>query len=85
VTSRTVKAARFFSSRRRDQKGQSSPEDIASGVDVGVGFVPASLTSKRRLTDTITSLAVSTFVTVLTGEPGVHAQYQAPSFFRFGF
>jgi hypothetical protein len=44
VTSRTAEAARFFSGRSRDQKGQSSPKDVARGVDVGVGLVPTSPT-----------------------------------------
>jgi len=54
VTSLTAEAASFFSrSLVGCEKGQSSPEDVAGCVVVGVGLVPAADASERRLRDAV--------------------------------
>ncbi len=53
VTSLTAEAASFFSrSLVGCEKGQSSPEDVAGGVLVGLGDMPAGPTAEHRLADT---------------------------------
>jgi len=50
VTSLTAKAVSFFSpSLVGCEKGQSSPEDVAGGVFLGVGLVPTADASEHRL------------------------------------
>jgi hypothetical protein len=60
VTSLTAEAASFFSGRLCGRTGQSSPENVASGVDVGVGSVPTRQTSKHCLVDAVGLVDVAT-------------------------
>lgn len=83
VTSLTAKAASFFSGRLCGRTGQSSPENIASGVDVGMCLVTAQLTSEHRLADAVTRVHVPAFCARLAGVPGVHVDHCPASLFRF--
>jgi len=85
VTSLTAEAASFFSpSLVGCEKGQSSPEDIAGGVFVGVGLVPTADASEHRLLDAVLPSCVPAGFATVGGVPGVHVDHLPPSFFRFG-
>jgi len=85
VTSLTAEAASFSSrSVVGSEKGQSSPEDVAGGVFVGVGFVPAADTSEHRLFDAVLPGCVPAGFATVGGVPGVDVEHCASSFFRFG-
>src|SRR5687768_6848079 len=59
VTSLTAGAVSFFSrSRGGCETGQSSPEDVARGVLVGVDGVPAPSTGEHRLCGAVLSCGV---------------------------
>jgi hypothetical protein len=83
VTSLTAKAASFFS-RRLGVKGQSSPQDVACSVFVGLGMMPAPLADEFCLADTVPACCVSTVLAAVGGVPGVDLDPYPPSVFRFG-
>jgi hypothetical protein len=58
VTSLTAEAASFFS-RRLGMKGQSSPQDVACGMFVGLSGVTAPLADELRLGDAVLACCVS--------------------------
>ncbi len=53
MTSLTAVAASFFSRGVGCVTGQSGPQDVARGMFVGVGKLPAPLTSEHRLGDAV--------------------------------
>ena len=53
VTSLTAEAASFFSRSVGCVTGQPGPQDVACGVFVSMGGVPAALATKFRLGDAI--------------------------------
>ena len=52
-------------------KGQSSPEEVACGVFVGLGGVSACLATKFRLGDAILRCCVPAFLAAVGAVPGV--------------
>ncbi len=84
MTSLTAEAASFFSGRGSDRKGQSSPEDVACGIYVGVDFVSTLVTSEHRLADAVGGADVPAVGTRRTRVPGVHEDHLSSSFLRFG-
>jgi len=70
-TSLTAEAASFFSrSLVGCEKGQSSPEDVAGCVFVGVGLVPTANASERRLRDAVLPGCVIAGFATVGGVPG---------------
>jgi len=85
VTSLTAEAVSFFSrSLVGCEKGRSSPEDVAGGVFVGVGVVPAADAFEHRLCNAVLPGCVPAGFAAVGAVPGVHADHLPPSFFRFG-
>jgi hypothetical protein len=85
VTSLTAKAVSFFSpSLVGCKKGQSSPEDVAGGVFLGVGLVPTADASEHRLCNAVLPGCVVAGFAAVGGVPGVHVDHLRQSFFRFG-
>ncbi|MDT7793397.1 MAG: hypothetical protein QOD59_2833 [Mycobacterium sp.] len=77
-------AISFFPRRLRCVKGQSSPEDVACGVFVGLSSVPAALTTKLRLADAVASGGMPAGLAAVGGVPWVDLNPDTPSIFRFG-
>ena len=83
VTSLTAEAASFFS-RRLGVKGQSSPQDVACGMFVGLSGVTAALADEFRLGNAILACRVSAGLAAIGGVPGIDLDQCASSVFRFG-
>jgi hypothetical protein len=65
-------------------KGQSSPQDVACSVFVGLGAMSAQLADELCLADTVPGCCVSTVLAAVGGVPGVDLDQYTPSVFRFG-
>jgi hypothetical protein len=84
VTSLTAEAASFFSGRVSGRRGQSSPEDVARGVDVRVVAVATSEALEQSAC-AVASFGVPTVVAGLAGLGRVHVDHCSASFLRFAF
>ena len=84
MTSLTAGAASFFSRSVGCVTGQPGPQDVACGVFVGVGAVPAASTSEYRLGDAVLFGCVPAGFAAVGGVPGIDFDHGASSVFRFG-
>ena len=84
MTSLTAEAASFFSRSVGCVTGQSSPQDVACGVFVGVGGVPAAPACEYRLGDAVLFGCVPAGFATVGGVPGIDLDHGASSVFRFG-
>ena len=84
MTSLTAVAGSFFSRSVGCVTGQPGPQDVACGVLVCVGMVPAAATSEYRLGEAVLYGCVPAVFAAVGGVPGVDLDHGASSVFRFG-